>query len=453
MPTQLTEDRLVEVQVDRIVGPTHHFGGLGVGNIASSENAGRVSNPQAAALQGLDKMRLVAELGVPQFVLPPQSRPDLNLIRELGFAGNEQQILDQASSFDPVALSAAFSSSAMWTANAATVSPSTDSASGKLQLTVANLSASLHRSIEQEETLAELSALTHGIADVYPGVCAGDASRDEGAANHMRLCDPINTNVGVNVFVYGDGHDGPLRNYPRQALRACQTVARRHGLSPRDTFFIQQSQHAIEAGAFHNDVVAASHHDVVLFHEDAFTAGPAAFEPVAARFKELTKRELRLEVVRRSQLSIDDAIHTYLFNSQIVSPLEPRDAENHSPAAVLLCPAQVRGNLVTRGIVRRWVDTEKIFSQSAFIDLGQSMRGGGGPACLRLRLPVRANGAQSLAPSMRWTEQLDGILRDVINEQYPDSVSADDFVDTDFVRSARDATQAIRKILLPDHSD
>ena len=73
----MTDQRLIEIQVDRLVGPTHHYGGLGVGNVASAQHAGQVSYPAAAAEQGLAKMRLVAALGAPQFILPPQPRPDV----------------------------------------------------------------------------------------------------------------------------------------------------------------------------------------------------------------------------------------------------------------------------------------------------------------------------------------------------------------------------------------
>ena len=102
----------IDAQIDRIVGPTHHFGGLGVGNVASQIHAGQVSNPQAAALQGLDKMRLVAGLGVPQLILPPQPRPDFHLLNAFGFTGTPEEILKSVLNDDPMILSAAASCSA-----------------------------------------------------------------------------------------------------------------------------------------------------------------------------------------------------------------------------------------------------------------------------------------------------------------------------------------------------
>ena len=73
-----------EVNFDGLVGPTHNYGGLSWGNIASQRHGGDVSNPKSAALQGLGKMKLLADLGVGQAVLPPHERPDIAALRGLG---------------------------------------------------------------------------------------------------------------------------------------------------------------------------------------------------------------------------------------------------------------------------------------------------------------------------------------------------------------------------------
>ncbi|MBA3527234.1 MAG: N-succinylarginine dihydrolase, partial [Sphingomonas sp.] len=43
---------LVEINFDGIVGPSHNYAGLSLGNLASTRNAFQVSHPRAAALQG-----------------------------------------------------------------------------------------------------------------------------------------------------------------------------------------------------------------------------------------------------------------------------------------------------------------------------------------------------------------------------------------------------------------
>ena len=255
----MTALKLIEAQLDRLVGPTHHFGGLGVGNVASLSHAGHVSNPANAAIQGLDKMRLVASYGVPQFILLPQLRPDVSFLKQVGFQIADGESLDQVAQQTPSVLSAAMSCSAMWTANAATVSPAIDNRFNVSSLTVANLDASLHRAIEADATRQEFCNLFPH-ANVLPPLPGGAAMRDEGAANHMRFGSGQNQ-AGIHLFVYGDGEPGPNQFWPRQALLASRAIAIGQGFDPKNTFFVKQHPDAIDAGAFHNDVVAASHHD------------------------------------------------------------------------------------------------------------------------------------------------------------------------------------------------
>ena len=119
-----------EINFDGIVGPSHNYAGLSLGNLASARNAGEVSQPRAAALQGLDKMRANLGLGLVQGIFVPPSRPNDGWLARLGTS------IDDA---DPVLAANAMSASTMWAANAATVSPAPDAADGKCHLTVANL--------------------------------------------------------------------------------------------------------------------------------------------------------------------------------------------------------------------------------------------------------------------------------------------------------------------------
>ena len=58
-----------EANFDGLVGPTHNYAGLSVGNVASLNNAKNTSNPKQAAKQGLAKMKALADLGMVQGVL------------------------------------------------------------------------------------------------------------------------------------------------------------------------------------------------------------------------------------------------------------------------------------------------------------------------------------------------------------------------------------------------
>ena len=297
---------LTEINFDGIIGPSHNYSALSLGNLASTSNAGEVSRPRAAALQGLAKMRTLLALGLPQSFLLPPERPATGWLRSLGFAGDDDAVAAAAYAADLRLFAQAMSASAMWTANAGTVSPAPDTADGRCHLSVANLSRMTHRSLEHTATERQLRlAFAHPGFAVHAAVPA--TFGDEGAANHMRLCARHDAR-GVEVFVYGEeGGRFPAR----QHRRASEAVARRHGV---DAVFVQQSPEAIAAGAFHNDVVAVANETVLFCHQQAFAGSAAFYAALATRLPEAVIVE-----VPASAVTLDDAITSYLFNSQLVT--------------------------------------------------------------------------------------------------------------------------------------
>ncbi len=351
---------LVEINFDGLVGPSHNYAGLSCGNLAATAHKGDVAFPRAAALQGVEKMRHNLRLGLAQGVLPPHRRPNRDWLAALG-TGIEEA---------PDALRpAAFSASAMWAANAATVSPAPDTADGRCHLTVANLRTMAHRSQEPPETLAQLRLAFAEEAHFAVHAPVPPTFGDEGAANHMRLCAGHDA-AGVEIFVYGErGGAFPAR----QHVEASRAVARLNRLDPARTLFVRQSEAAIAAGAFHNDVVAVANEHVLLAHEQAFDDKEAFYDALRRRLPEVEIVEVPAAVV-----SLADAVKSYLFNAQLATLPEggmalilPEEARETERAWAWL-EAMAAGN----GPIRRL----------ALVDVRQSMANGGGPACLRLRV-------------------------------------------------------------------
>jgi succinylarginine dihydrolase len=258
-----------EINFDGIVGPSHNYAGLSLGNLASAHNAGHVSQPKAAALQGIEKMRSNLALGLVQGIFLPQPRPARAWLSELGTTIEDAEAHLAAN---------AMSASSMWAANAATISPAPDTADGKCHLTVANLKTMPHRSHEWPATLAQLRLAFASNAFAVHGPVP-TAYGDEGAANHMRLT-PAHDQPGVEVFVYGVA-GGPFP--ARQHVEASKAIARLHGLDAERTLFAAQSEEAIAAGAFHNDVVAVANGPVLFAHEKAFADGDALVSELTAK--------------------------------------------------------------------------------------------------------------------------------------------------------------------------
>ncbi len=405
---------LTEINFDGIIGPSHNYAGLSLGNIASASNAGAVSEPRAAALQGVAKMRANIALGLAQGFFLPLDRPNTGWLASLG--------CDLASA-EPHIRAAAFSASSMWAANAATVSPAPDTADGRCHLTVANLVTMPHRSHEWTGTLAQLQL---AFADTRHFAVHGPVPApfgDEGAANHMRLCDG-HDGAGVEIFVYGKA-GGPFP--ARQHVEAGKAIARRHGLAPDATLFLQQSETAIAAGAFHNDVVAVANETVLFTHEQAFENRTEAYAEIRAAFP-----AVQIVEVPASAVSLADAIKSYLFNAQLISLPEGGHAlvlpsESQEVTAVWQwLEAMVAGN----GPIRRLVP----------VNVRQSMANGGGPACLRLR--VVADPATVDPRFMATADRLDTVER-VIASHWPERIAPADLADPALAETVRAARAAL----------
>src|SRR5579884_1087875 len=350
---------LREINFDGIVGPSHNYAGLSLGNLASTRHAGDVSQPRAAALQGIDKMRATLALGLSQGIFLPQPRPDRLWLAELGAT------IEDADA--PLAANA-MSASSMWAANAATVSPAPDSADGKCHLTVANLKTMPHRSHEWPATLAQLRLAFANEAFLVHGPVP-PAFGDEGAANHMRLA-PAHGEPGVEVFVYGvSGGAFPAR----QHIEASKAVARLHCLDPTHVIFAQQSEEAIAAGAFHNDVVAVANERVLFAHEQAFADKDALVAALAAKIAGFEYVE-----VPAAEVPLADAVRSYLFNAQLVTPPggEP----------TLIVPTEARETATVWTWIQKHLAGNGPIRRVEVVDVRQSMANGGGPACLRLRV-------------------------------------------------------------------
>jgi succinylarginine dihydrolase len=437
-----------EFNFDGLVGPSHHYAGLSFGNVASFNNVKSVSNPRQAALQGLTKMRALAARGFAQALLPPQIRPCFSLLRALGFSGSDAQVIARAWRDAPALLSCAYSASPMWTANAATVSPAADTADGRTHFTVANLNSKLHRSYEHTQTERALRALfrderyfaVHGALPPTP------AFGDEGAANHTRLC-AVHGAAGVEMFVYGrvefDPQAAAPQRFPaRQTLEASQAVARLHGLQARRTVYVQQHPAVIDQGVFHNDVIAVGNGNVLLYHQQAFRDESASLSALRQAMVE-TGAELQAVRVDTAEVSVADAVSSYLFNSQLLSRPDGK--------MLLVVPQECQENPAVARYLSGLLDGGGAIDELIYFDLRQSMRNGGGPACLRLRVALNEAEAAAMHQGVVMTEALYTRLVAWVEKYYRDRLAPEDLADPLLAIEVQTAMEALSRILdLPD---
>lgn len=432
----------IEGNFDGLVGPTHNYGGLAPGNLASARNKGSEASPLAGVLEGLTKAKKLADAGLAQGVLPPQERPFVQGLKTIGFTGaTDGAVWENAFKTDPALALNFAASSSMWAANAATVSPSADTHDGRVHFTPANLVTSLHRSIEAEQTqraLERVFADPHHFA-VHPPLPAQSHFADEGAANHVRLC-VDHGSQGVEILVHGrDAFEPWQGKFPaRQTRQAFDAIARSHGLKPERTVHVRQSKHAIEAGAFHNDVVCVGTGPVLFFHEQAFEdteqmkadiikAANGLFDPV---FVEVPDKEVPLA----------DAITSYLFNAQLlVWPGADRQ--------VLLAPQEVDETASTRTYCDRMVAGNGPIGEVMIAGVRQSMRNGGGPACLRLRVVLTPAERAAVNPACWMNNTLFDTLTDWAKRHYRETLDISDMGDPALVDESRAALDELTQIL------
>lgn len=426
-----------EMNFDGLVGPTHNYAGLSRGNIASATHKGRASNPRAAALQGLTKMERLIEVGLPQGVIPPQDGPRTQVLRALGFTGTDEEIVAFAYRVNPALLANVSSASSMWTANAATVSPASDTKDGRVHFTPANLISMPHRALEHGQTTRTLRRIfsDETYFAVHEALPMNPMLGDEGAANHNRLC-KSHGEQGLEVFVYGRAALNPSDNDPqfpaRQTLESVHALASRHGLTR--AHFLRQNPAAIDAGAFHNDVVCVVNEDTMLYHALAFEA-PDAMEDALRKACEPLGFAPRFA---RADMPIEDAISSYVFNSQLISlpdggmaMILPTEAEETPSAKAYV------DQLLADGVIKA----------AHYLDLRQSMSNGGGPACLRLRVAMSEEAMGAVHSGVVMTPSKIAALREVVSKHYRDHLSIEDLGDPEFLRETRAALDALTEAL------
>lgn len=435
---------VVEVNFDCLVGPTHHFGGLSFGNIASAKNKRAVSNPKMAALQGLKKMFHLAEMGFVQGILPPHERPHFKTLRHLGFSGSPEAMARDAYKTMPDIFSKLSSSSSMWAANAATVSPASDSFDNRCHISPANLVTMFHRSIEHEFTLRVCEKIFSDSRYFvnHPALPSHDIFSDEGAANHNRMC-PHHGEAGLQIFVYGKESSLSSQKssvFPaRQSRLANVALMKRHGLAHDRVLNVEQNSLAIDKGAFHNDVVAVANEFVLLCHEDAFVDQRAVLADINDCYQRLYNDKPVIIEIANVDLSVDDAVKSYLFNSQLLTKSDG--------TMLLFAPTDCLEIPAAKNVVDNIIARDNPINECIYFDVSESMANGGGPACLRMRVPLTHDARASIHEGVFMNKVRYQELEKIIKAFYVEDLTLEHFFDPAFYASSRQALDEISTVL------
>lgn len=402
---------MIELQIETLPSPLFAYGGLARGDLASMKHAHHPSAPKLALFQHLEKCQRLHELGISVALFPPHPRPLFSVLKKIGFEKAEQTPLRW--------LAACSSSSFHWTANSASVTPSKESLDGKLHISIANLSNRFHRSLEPNHTKELLDLLFQNVKNtvIHSPLPAGLLFGDEGSANQMRI------EGGHTLFIY---NEQPSHFPGRQTLEASEAIARRHQIPSEKTHFLRQNPLATDSGVFHNDLIAMASGPLLISHSAAFL-DPLPSLPNLQHIQ-LTEIDFPLKHL----------VTSYLLNSQLVRRKDqtlvwvaPALCEHHTPSRTLL------GKLP--------IDT------LLFVDLSESLKGGGGAACQRLSCPLTEEEFKGLNHEFLYTETLHQELVEWGRRFYPEKLQIEKLRDQTVIQNAYEALEALSEYLpIPD---
>jgi len=408
-----------EVNFDGLVGPTHNYAGLAHGNLHSVNNKNKPSNPRRAALQGLDKMKLMHDLGYKQAIIPPQERPLINDYED----------------YDNMAINA--SASSMWVANSSTVAPSVDTHDNKLTLLTANLNFTQHRRIEAPQTYITLNKIFNDTSKflIHSPLNSDGSLDDEGAANHTRFCNSY-YEEGLHFFVYGrsqnDSEESPSKYPARQTLEASKKVV--ENMQIKNAVFAQQSMESIDAGVFHHDVIGVGNKNLYFYHEKAL----ANETETITKLQDSFNGKLNFLCVKESEVPMQIVVDTYLFNSQLVE---------YEAGHMLIAPIRCRRNALVRKYLQSITGRHKLIKKVRYVNLEQSLWNGGGPACLRLRVTMTESEFSALHPGIIFTDKLHLQLRKWVRHYYVGNLIYEDLFVPSYIKRCRDALSELTDIL------
>ncbi len=245
---------------------------------------------------------------------------------------------------------------------------------------------------------------------------------------------------GVELFVYGRtafGGDAlvPRRFAARQTREACESVARRHGLSPERTLFAQQHPDAIDAGVFHNDVIAVGSGSVLFCHERAYVEQNVLLAALRDRIGDA----FQAIVVSEREVSLERAVSSYLFNSQLLA--------RGDGSLLLVAPAECRDEPSVSALLERLISGGTAIREVLTFDLRQSMQNGGGPACLRLRVVLSQEERAAIGARIWFDDALFVALTAWVERHYRDRLSPADLADPALLTESRYALDELSRLL------
>ena len=113
----------------------------------------------------------------------------------------------------------------------------------------------------------------------------------------------------------------------------------------------------------------------------------------------------------------------------------------------LICPTETRDNPRSHAVAQAIAASNGPIGKVEYVDVRQSMRNGGGPACLRLRVVLTEDELAATNPEMRLTDGLHGALSIWAMRWYRDRLAPADLADPALLDETRGALDELTGFL------
>jgi succinylarginine dihydrolase len=202
---------------------------------------------------------------------------------------------------------------------------------------------------------------------------------------------------------------------------------------------VKQNPAVIDAGVFHNDVICVGHQAVLLVHELAWDPQWQWDNIYCNLFPEMVGAEVRCIMLSLAELTVEDAVRSYLFNSQLVTLPDGSMA--------LIYPAECDEVPTAKAAIERILRQDNPVELAVRVDVRQSMKNGGGPACLRLRVVLSDEERAAVRGNVFWTPQLHETLIAWASRHYRDTLTPQDLADVRLYEESMAALDELGEIL------
>ena len=202
--------------------------------------------------------------------------------------------------------------------------------------------------------------------------------------------------------------------------------------------FAQQNPAVIDQGVFHNDVIAVGNGELLFHHQDAFLNTEHVLAELHGKLQARGAAFQSISVPR-DQVAVEDAVRSYLFNSQLLSRADG--------SMLLIVPEECRSNPRVWQYLQSLTASGGPVREVKVFDLKQSMQNGGGPACLRLRVALKETELAAVNPGVIMTPALYGTLTRWVNTHYRDALRESDLADPQLLLECRTALDELTQIL------